>query len=32
MGHGLDLVRKMVTQTINLQEFSNVIYVFDSNI
>ena len=30
LGQGSDLVRKMVTQRMNLQEFSNVIYVFDS--
>ena len=32
LGQGSDLVRKIVTQRMNLQEFSKVIYVFDSNI
>jgi len=32
LGQGLDLIRKMVKQMMNLREFSNVIYVFDSNI
>ena len=32
LGQGSDLVRKIVTQRMNLQEFSNVIFVFDSNI